>query len=221
MPSLAFTIKVISIGVVVVVSFVASMSVYSVVSDRIAFQQQALETYGGDRLQVRIFGDLPGFDEKTGVSVYRKVERVLKYAILFILLTFGVFFLMDVMGHLWLHPVQYLLMGLGLAEFYLLLLALTEHIGFLAAYIIAAAMTISLITLYSYFILRTAKGAVGIAAMLALVYAYLLIVLHLETYALLTGALLLFALLATIMIVTRKINWNQAFEFESRPKYDR
>ncbi len=218
MPSLAFTVKVISIGIVIAVSFAASMFVYAVVSDRILYQQQALDMHGGDTSQVRIFNKLPGFDGETGVSVYQKVERVLKYAILFILLTFGVFFLMDVMWHLQLHPVQYLLVGLGLAEFYLLLLALTEHIGFLTAYIVAAVMTIVLITLYSYFILRTARGAVGIAAMLTLVYAYLLIVLHLEIYALLTGALLLFVLLATIMIITRKIDWNRAFEFESRPK---
>ncbi|HEY4499558.1 MAG TPA: inner membrane CreD family protein [Candidatus Paceibacterota bacterium] len=218
MPSLAFTIKVISIGIVIAVSFAASMFVYAVVNDRISYQQQALETHGGDASQVRIFNKLSGFDEKTGVSVYRKVERVLKYAILFILLTFGVFFLMDVMWHLQLHPVQYLLVGLGLAEFYLLLLALTEHIGFITAYIVAAAMTIALITLYSYFVLRTVRGAMGIAAMLTLVYTYLLIVLHLETYALLTGALLLFALLATIMMITRKIDWNRAFEFESRSK---
>ena len=218
MPSLAFAIKVISIGIVAVVSFAASMSVYSVVSDRIAHQQHALETHGGDMSRVRIFGNLPGFDEETGVSVYQKIERVLKYAILFILLTVGVFFLMDVMGRLQLHPVQYLLVGLGLAEFYLLLLALTEHIGFLAAYIAAAAMTIALIASYSYFILRTAKGAAGIASMLAFVYAYLLIMLHLEAYALLTGALLLFALLAAIMMITRSLDWNRTFEFESRPK---
>ena len=57
------------------------MFVYSVVSDRITNQQHALETHGGDRSQVLIFGDLPGFD-KEGMSVYRTVERVLKYAIL-------------------------------------------------------------------------------------------------------------------------------------------
>lgn len=218
MPSLAFTIKVFSIGIVLIASFAASMFVYSVVSDRINNQQHALETYEGDKSQVLIFGNLPGFDEKTGTSVYQKVERVLKYSILFILLTFGTFFLMDVMGRLQLHPVQYLLVGLGLAEFYLLLLALTEHVGFLIAYIIAAVMTIGLITLYSYFILRTAKGAIGIASMLTVIYSYLLIVLHLETYALLTGALLLFVLLAAVMVITRRIDWNQAFQFESRLK---
>jgi inner membrane protein len=218
MPSLAFTIKVFSIGVVLAVTFAASMFVYSVVSDRIDNQQHALETYGGDQTQVLIFSNLPGFDEETGVSVYQKVERVLKYAILFILLTFGAFFLMDVMGRLQLHPIQYLLVGLSLAEFYLLLLALTEHIGFLAAYVIAAVMTIGLITLYSRFILRTSKGAAGVASILAIIYAYLLIVLHLDTYALLTGALLLFVLLAIVMVITRNIDWNQAFQFESRPK---
>ncbi len=218
MPSLAFTIKVIAIGVVCAVSFVASMSVYSVVSDRISNQQTALQTQGGEKTKVLIFGKLPGFEEVTGVSVYRKVERVLKYAVLFILLTFGAFFLMDVMGRLQLHPVQYLLVGLGLAEFYLLLLSLTEHIGFFTAYVTAALMTIGLITVYSYFILRTPKGAAVIASMLALIYSYLLIVLNLETYALLTGSLLLFVLLATVMIITRNINWNEAFQFESQSK---
>lgn len=218
MPSLAFAIKVISIGIVLAVSFAASMFVYSVVSDRIENQQLALERSGGDQSNIKMFGDLPGFEEDTGLSVYRKVERVLKYAILFIALTFGVFFLMDVMGRLLLHPVQYLLTGLALAEFYLLLLALTEHIGFFAAYITAAVMTIALVALYSYFVLKTAKGAFGIAAMLTFVYAYLLIVLHMETYALLTGALLLFALLFAVMMITRNLDWNQAFQFESRQK---
>ena len=141
---------------------------------------------------------------------------MLKYAILFILLTFGAFFLMDVIGRLQLHPVQYLLVGLGLAEFYLLLLALTEHLGFLTAYIVSAAMTISLIGTYSYFILRTPEGAFTIATLLTFIYSYLLIVLHLETYALLTGALLLFVILALVMIITRNIDWNEAFRFDTR-----
>ncbi len=221
MPSLAFTVKVFSIGVVFVVSFAASMAVYSVVSDRLNNQQIALETQGGDKSKVLIFGNLPGFEKETGISVYRKVERVLKYAILFILLTLGSFFLMDVLGRLQLHPVQYLLVGLGLAEFYLLLLSLTEHLGFLMAYICAALMTIGLITTYSYFILRTKKGATIVALLLTLVYSYLLIVLNLETYALLTGSLLLFFLLAIVMIITRNINWNEAFQFEAKTKSDK
>lgn len=216
MPSLAFTIKVFSIGVVLLVSFGASMSVYSVVNDRIKNQQTVLESGDGDKSGILIFGKLKGYEKETGISVYRKVERVLKYSILFILLTFGAFFLMDVLGRLQLHPVQYLLVGLGLAEFYLLLLSLTEHIGFLLAYIIAALMTTGLITTYSFFILKTTKGALTVASMLTLIYAYLLIVLNMEVYALLTGALLLFVLLALIMLITRNINWNDAFQFEAK-----
>jgi inner membrane protein len=213
MPNLTFTIKVISIGIVFAVSFIASMSVYSVLNDRINNQQTALEASGGDKSKILMFNKSPGFEKETGISVYRKVERVLKYAILFILLTFGAFFLMDVLGRLQLHPVQYLLVGMGLAEFYLLLLSLTEHIGFLLAYIFAATMTVGLITAYSYFILKTKKGATTIAILLTLIYSYLLVVLNMETYALLTGSLLLFILLGIVMIITRNIDWNEAFRF--------
>lgn len=213
MPNLAFLIKSVSIGIVLIISIVASMSVYSVVDDRITNQQLALEKSGGDKSQILIFDNLPGFETETGLSVYRKVERVLKYAVLFIVLTFGAFFLIDILGHLKLHPIQYLLVGLSLAEFYLLLLALTEHLGFLLAYIISAIMTICLITLYSRFILKNKRGAMIIAFMLTFIYSYLLIVLHLETYSLLTGALLLFMVLAVVMVITRNVDWNKAFEF--------
>lgn len=82
-------------------------------------------------------------------------------------------------------------------------------------------MTISLITIYSYFVLQTAKGAVIVASILALIYSYLLIVLNLEAYALLTGSLLLFILLATVMVITRNIDWNEAFQFESQLKSEK
>lgn len=218
MPNLVFFIKSISIGIVLIISVAASMSVYSVVGDRIANQQLALEASGGDKSQILIFGNLPGFEIETGLSVYRKVERVLKYAILFIILTFGAFFLMDILGSLRLHPIQYLLVGLSLAEFYLLLLALTEHLGFLLAYIISAIMTTCLITLYSRFILKNKRGATIVGLMLAFIYSYLLIVLHLETYALLMGALLLFVVLATVMIITRNVDWDKAFWFDNIAK---
>jgi len=207
--------KIFSIGVVLLVSLVASFLVQAVVEDRIHYQDQALTNSAGDKSAVRIHGVLPGFDE-SGVSVYRLIDRVLKYAILFIMLTFLAFFLMEIFYHLKLHPVQYLLVGLGLAEFYLLLLAFMEHIGFLAAYIIAAIMTILLISLYSHFILKTKQGGVMIGGMLTVVYSYLLVVLHLETFALLSGALLLFVLLALVMYITRKLDWYEAFSTIAR-----
>src|SRR3989344_3221560 len=128
--NLKFLFKVFSIGFVLLISYAGSLFVQSVVDDRIAYQTEALETQLGDTSQVLIHGKLPGFDEN-GISVYRLVDRVLKYAILFISLTFLAFFLTEVIYRLRLHPMQYLLIGLGLAEFYLLLLAFMEHIGFL------------------------------------------------------------------------------------------
>jgi inner membrane protein len=145
--------------------------------------------------------------------VYRLVDRVLKYAILFIALTFLIFFSTEIIYKLRLHPIHYLLVGLALAEFYLLLLALMEHVGFFWAYVIAAAMTISLISLYSRYILGTKKGAAFIATALTIIYGYLLIVLHMQTIALLLGALLLFVLLAIIMFSTRNVNWYEAFNY--------
>jgi inner membrane protein len=203
---------VLSIGAMLFISYAASLFVQSVVNDRIAYQMRALEAQSGNTPKVLIHGKLPGFDEN-GVSVYRLVDRVLKYAILFISLTFLAFFLTEVIYKLKLHPIQYLLVGLGLAEFYLLLLAFMEHIGFLWAYIIAAAMTILLISLYSYFILKNKKGGAVIAIFLTFIYSYLLAVLNLETYALLSGALLLFIVLAAVMFITRNLDWHDAFGY--------
>jgi len=205
-----FVFKVLSIGAMFFISYVASLFVQSVVNDRIAYQTEALKTQSGDSSRVLIHGRLPGFNEE-GVSAYRLVDRVLKYAILFISLTFIAFFLTEVIYQLKLHPIQYLLIGLGLAEFYLLLLAFMEHIGFLWAYIIAATMTILLISLYSHFILKSKKGGTLIAILLTFIYSYLLVALNLEIYALLSGALLLFVVLSGIMFITRNLNWYDAF----------
>lgn len=213
--NLKFAFKILSIGAVLFISYASSLFVQSVVHDRIAYQTGALENQSGDTSRVLIHGKLPGFDEN-GVSVYRLADRVLKYAILFISLTFLAFFLTEVIYRLKLHPIQYLLVGLGLAEFYLLLLAFMEHIGFLWAYIIAAAMTILLISFYSRFVLKTKKGGVLIAVLLIVIYSYLLVVLNLETYALLSGALLLFIVLSAIMFITRNLDWHDAFGYVTK-----
>jgi len=213
---LALALKVAMIGVVFVASLGASFLVGKVANDRIKYQNEALQNQSGNKTAVLIFGNQPGFDTETGISVYRPVDRVIKYSILFITLTFLAFFLLEVIYQLKLHPVQYLLVGLGLAEFYLLLLALMEHIGFLWAYIIAAVMTIGLISLYSHFILKTKMGSVMIAILLAIIYSYMLVVLHLETFALLAGSLLLFALLSLVMFVTRNLNWYKALNYAAR-----
>jgi len=139
--------------------------------------------------------------------MYDMIFRSVKYAILFIIVTFAVFFLFDVLTKVRVHPIQYFLIGAALALFYILLLSLAEQIGFLIAYAAATAMITILVTLYSAFVLKSKRRAVPIAAMLVALYGYLYFILQLEDYALLFSSLLLFVLLAAIMYLTRNIDW--------------
>lgn len=155
----------------------------------------------------RVLGSTASVELYEYTDFYTKIDRSTKYAILFIAVTFLVLFLFETLGSVRIHPVQYLLVGASLALFYLLLLSFSEHIGFLAAYSVAAGMIALLISLYAARVLGAKGRAAGVFAMLLALYAYLYFVLLLEDYALLFGSLLLFALLATTMYLTRKVNW--------------
>lgn len=141
------------------------------------------------------------------VDQYRTVERALKYAILFIVLAFGGFFLLEVMARVRIHPVQYSLVGATLCIFYLLLLAISEFAGFGLAYLAGAAASSTLIGVYVAGVLRHPRR--GLLATLALggLYGFLYIVLQLEDYSLLIGSAGLFAVLASIMVATRNTDW--------------
>lgn len=143
------------------------------------------------------------------VDVYHKTERSVKYAILFISLTFITFFLFEIMKELRLHPMQYLLVGLSLTFFYLLLISLTEHMSFHNAYAIAAIANISVISIYISAVLKSRHRALGFASMLVLLYAMLYAILVSEDNALLMGSLLFFVILSLVMIITRKLDWYQ------------
>jgi inner membrane protein len=142
-----------------------------------------------------------------GIDQYDLVNRAVKYAILFIGLTFMGFFLVETLKRLRVHPIQYTLVGAALALFYLLLLSLSEQIVFGTAYLIAAGLTILLIGWYSFSVLKAGKHAVLVSFLLALLYSYLYFVLVSEDYALLGGTILLFAVLACTMYITRKVDW--------------
>ncbi len=144
-----------------------------------------------------------------GVDFYTKIDRTIKYAIMFIVITFMAFFLFEVLNKLRIHPFQYLLVGFALALFYLLLLSLSERLGFFPAYVISTLATIGLITSYSATVLRANKKALSVAGLLFLLYAYLYVIVQLEDLALLCGSILLFALLALTMYLTRNIDWYQ------------
>lgn len=141
------------------------------------------------------------------VDQYLKSDRAIKYALLFIALTFAGFFLFEVLKGLAVHPVQYALVGVALAFFYLLLLSLSEHLGFALAYLISASACVALIGFYVCHVLRSIAHGLGFSAGLAGLYGLLYGLLSAEDYALLMGSLLLFGLLGVVMVLTRKLDW--------------
>ena len=143
------------------------------------------------------------------VNIYSQADRASKYGLLFVLLTFTAFFLFELIKRLRIHPVQYLLVGFALAIFFLLLLSLSEHIAFLWAYLAAAGACIGLLGFYLSHVLRSKARGAGFAAGLTLLYGALYGLLISEDNALVLGSLLLFAVLAAIMVVTRRIDWYQ------------
>ncbi|MDD3928118.1 MAG: cell envelope integrity protein CreD [bacterium] len=146
---------------------------------------------------------------------YQKADRATKYAMLFILLTFAVFFVTEIMSRRRLHPIQYLLVGFALCLFYVMFPSLFEQFNFGLAYVMAGGAVVLLTAIYSGWIIgRSASLTIG--CLLAALYGFLYILLQLEDYALLTGSLLLFAVLGTVMYVTRKVNW-YAVSLEDEP----
>ncbi len=153
---------------------------------------------GGSAFGVRLIQPADG---------YAKTERSVKYAILFIALTFIVFFFLEILQKRQVHPLQYLLVGFALCVFYTLLLSISEYTGFNTAYFIAALATVSLIGSYVWSVFRNGLTALGFTAALGGLYGYIYILIQLEDYALLFGSIGLFVILAILMYASRKIDW--------------
>ncbi len=151
------------------------------------------------------------------VDQYLKSDRAIKYALLFIVLTFAGFFLFEVLKSLAVHPVQYALVGVALAFFYLLLLSLSEHIGFALAYLLSASGCVLLIGFYVCHVLHSVRHGLSFSAGLAALYGLLYGLLSAEDYALLMGSLLLFGLLGVFMVLTRKLDWYGIGQKPARP----
>jgi inner membrane protein len=141
------------------------------------------------------------------VDIYQQAERAVKYAVLFVVLTFLVFFLREIFNATMLHPMQYAFVGFAICVFYLLLLSISEHMGFDRAYLIAAGVTTLLIAGYARAVLRALAGGASVLSALATLYGFLYLLLRLEDYALLAGSVGLFLILAFVMFVTRRMNW--------------
>jgi inner membrane protein len=179
--------------------------------------RRSLGSYDGDSKELSARGRPPsGIDTQIDsvdislvdpTDVYTQADRASKYGILFVVLTFVAFGLFELIKRLPIHPLQYLLVGLALAVFFLLLLSLSEHLEFVKAYLISAVACIGLQFVYLSGVLRSWLRASGFAVMLTALYGVLYSLLISEDNALLMGSLLLFGILAAIMWITRKVDW--------------
>jgi inner membrane protein len=148
----------------------------------------------------------------TAVDKYRMDERSVKYAGLFILLTFAAVWLIEVLTKSRVHLLQYLFLGFALCVFYLLELSLSEHMGFMKAYTIASVAIAAMITAYGKAMLQTYKKAAIVGSVVVALFTYLYVVLCNEDYALLLGSVGLFLVLGLIMFLTRRVNWSEVNE---------
>lgn len=172
------------------------------------YPQQWTSRAGNERFNVQaVTNSRFGAQFLSILDSYRYVERSIKYGVLFLVLVFTTFFLFEVTARQKIHPFQYLMVGAALCLFYLLLLSISEFIGFGWAYLAAAAASTILITWYCRFFLGGGVRTLMIGAGLAGVYTFLYITLRQQDYALLMGAIALFIVLAIVMYVTRRVDW--------------
>ena len=141
------------------------------------------------------------------VDIYQKSIRAVKYSMLFIILTFLVFLFSELILNKKAHPIQYIMVGAALCVFFSLLIALSEHIHFNLAYIIASVTIISMISLFSMSVFQNTKISIIVSVILVLLFSFLFVILQLMDYSLIIGNIGLVIVLAIIMYVSRKIDW--------------
>ncbi len=152
-------------------------------------------------------GNAFGVDLLLPVDIYTMSDRSVKYASLFIFLTFTAFFLFEILNRMRIHPFQYMMVGLALCIFYLLLLSLSEQLPFGLAYVLASGAITIMVTGYSASVLKQRRRAAVMAVLLMGIYGFLFVLLQLSELALLLGSLGLFAIMALVMMLTRNLDW--------------
>ncbi len=148
-----------------------------------------------------------GIDLLLPVDSYQKSMRSIKYALLFICFTFIVFFFVEVLRKVFIHPVQYILVGIALVVFYTLLLSISEHLSYNFAFIISAISTLLLIIGYVKAILKSNQLTLLIGGILTILYTFIFVIIQLQDYALLIGSSGIFIMLGLVMYFSRKIDW--------------
>jgi inner membrane protein len=142
------------------------------------------------------------------VDFYSLVNRATKYGILFVALSFMAVFCLELASQRRVHPVQYLFTGIALVFFYVLLLSLVEHLGFVQAYLAASVATGAMLALYVGAAMSSLVRGLVMLAVFAVTYGILYLILQLEDYALLAGAILGFLALTIVMFVTLRVDWS-------------
>jgi len=150
-----------------------------------------------------------GVDLILPVDIYQKNMRSAKYALLFIALTFLVFFFTEYLNNRRVHPIHYLLAGFGIVLFYSLLLSLSEHLAFGLSYLISSLAIVALITSYFHAIIGRIRATLSVLGILAGLYGFLYVLLSAYDYSLLLGNVGLFIILAIVMFFSRKIDWEK------------
>ena len=112
------------------------------------------------------------------VNVYTQTDRAIKYGIVIIIITFGCFFLFEVLKSLRIHPIQYSLVAMAQGIFFVLLLSISEYYAFVWAYIVAAIACIGLMTWYLYFVMKGIKAAALFGIILSSLYAIMYMLLQ-------------------------------------------
>ncbi|MFA6261710.1 MAG: cell envelope integrity protein CreD [Bacteroidia bacterium] len=148
-----------------------------------------------------------GIDLLLPVDSYQKTHRSIRYAILFIGFTFLVFFFIEVLNKIFIHPVQYILVGIALIIFYSLLLSVSEHLSFNLAFILSALATLLLIAGYIKAILKSGTLTLLTTGILTILYTFIFVIIQLQDYALLIGSIGIFIILGLVMYFSRKIDW--------------
>ena len=160
-----------------------------------------------DDMEAEIGNSRFGVEFLNPVDHYRMAERSVKYASLFILLTFATLWLFEVRAGVRVHPIQFLMLGGALCLFYLLLLSLSEHMAFVLAYVLASVSVVGMVAAYGVVVLKGVSRALAVGLGVAVLYGYLFVLLVNEDYALLMGSIGLFLILALIMYATRRVDW--------------
>lgn len=193
-------------------SFIGSFSPESTIDNKqftaswniLSFNREIPETWSDDTV-TNLGDNYFGVNLIETVDHYQQNMRSAKYALMFIALTFIVFFFVEIFTKKSIQFFQYVLVGIALILFYSLLLSLSEQIGFAWAYLVASAATILLTTVYFYSLIKQKPPTFILAGIMIILYAFLYIILQIEDFALLFGSIFLFVVLGVIMFLSNKI----------------